>query len=110
MGKALKWFTLYEKIGEQPFYKTAGTNVQVLIDGTLQNCELVFVENGHGFYLKPVSVKSRFTDGMTVRKDGDDADDVIRCPHCNAEIGTNDNLDYFGKPTHCEHCGTKLIW
>ena len=110
MGKVLKWSTLYEKLGNQPFCETANTNVQVLIDGTLQDCELVFVENGHGFYLKPVSAKSRFTDGMQVTKDGDDADDAVRCPHCNAEIGTNDHLDYFGKPAHCEHCGTKLIW
>lgn len=103
MEKALKWLILYVKLGKQPFCKTANTNVLVPIDGTLQDCELVFVESGHGFYLKPVSAKSRFTDGMTVRKDGDDADDVIRCPHCHVEI-------YFGKQAHCEHCGTKLIW
>lgn len=110
MGKALKWSTLYKEINKQPFCETASTNVQVLIDGTLQDCELVFAESRREFYLKPVSVKSRFIDGMPVKEDGDDADDAIRCPYCNAEIGTNDNLDYFGKPAHCEHCGTKLIW
>lgn len=110
MEKALKWSALYEKIGKQPFCETQNANVQVLIDGTLQDCELVFGEDGQGLYLRPVSVKSRFTDGMQVTKDGDDADDIVRCPYCNAEIGTNDDLDYFGRPTHCEHCGTKLIW
>lgn len=110
MGKAWNWSTLYEKIGKQPFRETANTKVQVLIDGTLQDCELVFVETGHGFYLKPVFIKSRFTDGMQVTKDGDDADDAVRCPYCNQEIETNDNLDYFERPAHCEHCGTKLIW
>ena len=107
MGRTWNWSMLYEKIGKQPFRETANTKVQVLIDGTLQDCELVFVETGHGFYLKPVSIKSRFTDGMQVTKDGDD---TVRCPYCNQEIRTNDNLDYFGRPTHCEHCGTKLIW
>ena len=108
-SKSISWYRLFQKIKKQPLHKTRNTTVQVLIDGAMQDCSLIFTDSGKHFYLKPVSAKSRFTDGMSVIRDGDDADDVIRCPHCRKEIATNDDADYFGFPAHCEYCGTKLI-
>ena len=35
-------------------YKTRNTKVQVLIDGELKECTLVFINNGSDFYLEPL--------------------------------------------------------
>ena len=35
-------------------YKTQNTKVQVLINGELKECALVFANNGSDFYLEPI--------------------------------------------------------
>ena len=52
--KGISWYDLNEKIGHQTIYKTKNTNVQVLVDGQLKDCKLVFKNNGNNFYLEPV--------------------------------------------------------
>ena len=64
-SKSISWYRLFQEIGKQPFYKTRNTTVQVLIDGAMQDCSLIFTDSGKHFYLKPVSANSRFTDGMS---------------------------------------------
>ena len=54
MKKSISWCQLYKRIGKQPIYKTQNTKVQVLIDGELKECALVFTNNGSDFHLEPV--------------------------------------------------------
>ena len=54
MKKSISWYQLWKRIGKQPMYKTQNTKVQVLIDGKLQECALVFTNNGSDFHLEPV--------------------------------------------------------
>ena len=54
MKKSISWYQLYKRIGKQTMYKTQNTKVQVLIDGELKECALVFTNNGSNFYLEPV--------------------------------------------------------
>ena len=35
-------------------YKTQNTKVQVLVDGELKECTLVFTNNGSDFHLEPI--------------------------------------------------------
>ena len=53
-SKSLSWHRLFQKIGKQPLHKTRNTTVQVLIDGAMQDCSLIFTDSGKHFYLKPV--------------------------------------------------------
>ena len=58
MKKSISWYSLWKRIGKQPIYKTQNIKVQVLIDGELKECALVFTNNGSDFHLAPVrSVK-----------------------------------------------------
>lgn len=52
--KSISWYQLHKRIGNQTMYKTQNTKVQVLIDGELKECALVFTNNGSGFHLEPV--------------------------------------------------------
>ena len=52
--KSISWYTLWKRIGKQPMHKTRNTRVQVLIDGELKECALVFTNNGSDFYLEIV--------------------------------------------------------
>ena len=52
--KSISWYQLYKRIGKQMLHKTRNTKVQVLIDGELKECTLVFTNNGSDFYLEPV--------------------------------------------------------
>ena len=52
--KSISWYQLYKRIGKQMLHKTRNTKVQVLIDGELRECDLVFVNNGSDFHLEPV--------------------------------------------------------
>ena len=54
MKKSINWYTLYHKIGKQSIHKTRNTKVQVLINGELKECILVFTNNGSDFYLEVV--------------------------------------------------------
>ena len=54
MKKSISWYALWKRIGKQPIYKTQNTKVQVLIDGELKECALVFTNNGSDFHLEPV--------------------------------------------------------
>ena len=54
MKKAISWYNLYEKIGKQTIHKTKNTKVQILIDGTLKECALVYADNGKDFQLEIV--------------------------------------------------------
>ena len=54
MKKSISWYDLWKKIGKQTMYKTQNTKVQVLIDGELKECALVFTNNGSDFHLEPV--------------------------------------------------------
>ena len=52
--KSISWYQLYKRLGKQTMYKTRNTKVQVLIDGELKECALVFINNGSDFYLEPL--------------------------------------------------------
>ena len=54
MKKSISWYALWKRIGKQPMYKTQNTKVQVLVDGELKECALVFTNNGSDFHLEPV--------------------------------------------------------
>ena len=55
--KSISWYQLYKRIGKQMLHKTRNTKVQVLIDGELKECALVFTNNGSDFHLEPVNVR-----------------------------------------------------
>ena len=52
--KSISWYQLYKRLSKQTMYKTRNTKVQVLIDGELKECALVFINNGSDFYLEPI--------------------------------------------------------
>ena len=54
MKKSISWYALWKRIGKQTIHKTQNTKVQVLIDGELKECALVFTNNGSDFHLEPV--------------------------------------------------------
>ena len=54
MNKSISWYQLYKRIGKQTLRKTRNIKVQVLIDGELKECALVFTNNGGDFHLEPV--------------------------------------------------------
>lgn len=54
MKKSISWYQLWERMGKQTLHKTHNTKVQVLIDGELKECALVFTNNGSDFYLELV--------------------------------------------------------
>lgn len=58
MSKTLNWYQLCKKIGRQTIKKTRSKKVQVLIDGELKECILVFTNDGEDFHLEPVERES----------------------------------------------------
>ena len=52
--KSISWHQLWKRIGKQTLHKTRNTKVQVLIDGELKECALVFTNNGNDFHLEPL--------------------------------------------------------
>ena len=54
MKKSISWYQLYKRIRKQTLHKTRNTKVQVLINGELKECALVFTKNGSDFHLEPV--------------------------------------------------------
>lgn len=54
MKKSISWYSLWKRLGKQPLYKIRNTKVQVLINGELRECTLVFTNNGSDFHLEPV--------------------------------------------------------
>lgn len=52
--KPSTWYQVYRRIGKQPIHKTRNTRVQVLINGDLKECALVFTNNGSDFHLEIV--------------------------------------------------------
>lgn len=54
MKKPITWFSLYKRIGKQTIHKTRNTKVQVLVNGELKECALVFTNNGSDFHLEIV--------------------------------------------------------
>ena len=50
--KSITWSKLWRKIGKQPAYKTQNKKVEILIDGELKECALVFTDNGSKFHLE----------------------------------------------------------
>ena len=52
--KSISWYQLWKRIGNQTMRKTQNTKVQVLIDGELKECALVFTNSGSDFHLEPV--------------------------------------------------------
>lgn len=52
--KSITWAKLWRRIGKQPVYKTQNRKVEVLIDGKLRKCALVFTESGANFHLEIV--------------------------------------------------------
>ena len=62
MKKSISWYQLYKRIGKQTLHKTRNTKVQVLIDGELKECILVFTNNGSDFHLEPVKTVKQVID------------------------------------------------
>ena len=56
---SISLYQLWKRIGKQTMYKTQNTKVQVLINGELKECALVFTNNGSDFHLEPVGIESR---------------------------------------------------
>ena len=54
MKKSISWYALWKRIGKQTIHKTQNTKVQVLINGELRECALVFTNNGSDFHLELV--------------------------------------------------------
>ena len=54
MKKSISWYTLWKRIGKQTMHKTQNTKVQVLINGELKECALVFTNNVSDFHLERV--------------------------------------------------------
>ena len=54
MKKSISWYALWKRIGKQPIRKTQNAKVQVLIDGELKECALVFTNSGSDFHLETV--------------------------------------------------------
>ena len=54
MKKSITWYQLWKRIGKQTIHKTRNTKVQILVDGELIECALVFTNNGSDFHLEPV--------------------------------------------------------
>ena len=54
MKKSISWYALWKRIGIQPIHKTQNTKVQVLINGELRECALVYTNNGSDFHLEIV--------------------------------------------------------
>ena len=52
--KYIDTYELWYDDPDDPIYKTQNTKVQVLIDGELKECALVFTNNGSDFHLEPV--------------------------------------------------------
>ena len=52
--KSITWAKLWKKIGKQPIRKTQNKKVEILIDGKLKECALVFTDNGSKFHLEIV--------------------------------------------------------
>ena len=50
--KSITWAKLWRRIGKQSAYKTQHTKVEILIDGKLKECALVFTDNGSKFHLE----------------------------------------------------------
>lgn len=52
--KSISWYALHKRIGKQIIHKTRNTKVQVLVNGELKECALVFTNNGSDFHLEIV--------------------------------------------------------
>lgn len=52
MKKAITWYQLFKRISKQPIHKTQNNKVQILINGELKECSLVFTNNGSNFHLE----------------------------------------------------------
>ena len=52
--KSISWYALHKRIGKQTMHKTRNTKVQVLLNGELRECALVFTNNGSDFHLEIV--------------------------------------------------------
>lgn len=52
--KSISWYQLWKRIGKQPLHRTRNAKVQVIVDGELKECALVFTNNGSDFYLEIV--------------------------------------------------------
>ena len=52
--KSITWARLWRKIGKQPIRKTQNKKVEILIDGELKECALVFTDSGSKFHLEIV--------------------------------------------------------
>lgn len=50
--KSITWARLWRRIGKQPIRKTQNKKVEILIDGELKECALVFTDNGSKFHLE----------------------------------------------------------
>ena len=55
MKKSISWYALHKRIGKQTIHKTRNTKVQVLINGELRECALVYTNNGSDFTWKLLS-------------------------------------------------------
>lgn len=52
--KSISWYALHKRIGKQTIHKTRNTKVQVMVNGELKECALVFANNGSDFHLEIV--------------------------------------------------------
>lgn len=59
MRKPISWLQLWTRIGRQNIGKTRDSKVQILIDGQLKDCTLVFTDMGQNFHLEIVGTENK---------------------------------------------------
>lgn len=60
MKKSISWFALWKRIDKQPLFRTQHSKVQVLINGELKECALVYTNKGTKFHLEPVERNNNY--------------------------------------------------
>lgn len=60
MKKSITWLALWKRIGKQPLFRTQHSKVQVLVNGKLKECALVYTNKGTKFHLEPVERNNNY--------------------------------------------------
>lgn len=54
MKKPITWYALCQRIGKQTIHDARTKYVEVMIDGSLRQCKLVYSKNGKDWFLEPI--------------------------------------------------------
>lgn len=91
-NKPISWYQLLRRIGKQTVYKTRNTRVQVMVDGELKDCKLVFTDSGNNFHLELIDDRRRWIPCT-------EKDHPTHCEPCEVTVkdayGTRREIGYF---------------